>query len=69
MTYETVGLLAGAYNSQTEKAAVTHAYRAGEPKTLCRRVLAEKLADTLGGVDPAAEPTCPACRKRDPRFP
>ncbi len=66
---KTYPLLAGVYLNQRmieRGETLTHAYRAGEATTLCRRIKAEKLADSMTATDDP--PQCSACLGRDPRF-
>ena len=60
--YEVRGVLAGAYRgkSVSERELLLHALAPGEEKTLCRKLLAERLCD----VDEPGEPTCEACLAR-----
>jgi hypothetical protein len=68
--YETRAVLAAAYRRQ-ESTMLTHTVKIdtyeSEVGPLCRRVYLDSLADPCAD-DPSAPPTCPVCRKRDPRF-
>jgi hypothetical protein len=68
MATETRQVLAGAYKAgQLERARLTHAVADGAERSLCGKVLEERLADAYAG-DPEAPPTCAGCLKRDARF-
>lgn len=66
-TYEVRPVLAGAYRGQDigDRALLTHAVgidadNRDAPKTLCGRILSERLSDeNVGGV-----PSCPVCAER-----
>lgn len=76
------GVLAGAYRGALKRCIISedrvmlsHAVRvdaegwAFEDKTVCRRVLTERLVGggELPGVEELQAPTCPECRKRSER--
>lgn len=76
---ETRGVLAGAYlASDDRRVYLTHtiripaaAERRADVVPLCGKVKPDNIADEYSqdpGED-AAPPTCPVCRRRDPRFP
>lgn len=60
--YEVRGVLAGAYRGKDveDRVLLRHALLPDEEKTLCRRVLEERLCD----VDEPEEPTCAVCLER-----
>lgn len=64
--YETWAVLAGAYKGKDieERGLLTHTVDTEAGKSLCR-VKFDNLTD-VGEAD--SEPTCPICRKRDPRL-
>lgn len=67
--FETRDVLAGAYvRDDDERGFLSHTVDAATERPLCNRVKAESIADA-GAGDVKAVPTCPACRKLDPRFP
>lgn len=70
MLIETVGLLAGAYNKQTEKNQLRHSVADYADTTLCGKIKAEKLADNCAYSEEELKspPSCKACLKKDPRF-
>lgn len=47
---------------------LTHSYDTETGAPLCKRVKADHLLCDSEATDVDAPPTCPACRKRDPRF-
>jgi len=75
---QTRSLLAGAYEGgrRNLKAMLTHAIEVDDQsgreadKTLCGRILGEKLVDVYGMAPEELDgpPTCTACLRRDPRF-
>lgn len=68
MVIETREVLAGAYKGRAEeRATLTHSLGEGAERTLCGRILEERLADRFAG-NVSEAPSCTRCRKRDPRF-
>lgn len=71
--YETREVLAGAYrDGASDSSMLTHTVDIqNDDAPLCSRVKADHIADGFsmeaGGID--LPPTCPTCRRRDPRFP
>lgn len=70
-THETVGVVFGAYPGGKPRTSLTHTLRRtnGEwDRVLCNRV----QMDSVGLLDAERgkndEPTCPVCKRRDPRF-
>lgn len=72
MRYTTRAVLAAAYKGrkptagEKRTATLTHTHDAKLGGTLCLSVLNSSLADECA-TDPHAEPTCPSCRRKDPR--
>lgn len=66
MPISTVAVLAARYRGKQSKldATRTHALADNGTVTLCGRIAAEHTTET----DHIEEPTCPTCRKRDPRL-
>lgn len=69
-TFETVGVLAGAYKGKRleDRALLTHAigvdgYGRRASKSLCGRIAEDRLADDASET----LPTCPLCAERLPR--
>ena len=67
MRYQTRAVLAGAYRGRRAllDAGLTHVLDVEENRVLCGRVDPDNLADRFA-MDPAANPTCPICKRRDP---
>ena len=69
--YETRAVLAGAYPNSNKASFLTHAVetdvRGAGRRVLCDRVSLENIADSFAD-DPSLKPTCPVCRRKDPRF-
>ena len=68
--YETRALYATAYTAQNQDKAQTHTVLViGEDfNIICRRAKTSSVMDDTCATNPDAQPTCPDCLKRDPRF-
>lgn len=71
--YQVRGVLGGAYKGKdlSERALLTHAVGVSADgrdtlaaKSLCNRILEERLVDSHGGEPAGSIPTCPVCRER-----
>lgn len=67
--HETRAVLSSRYlvEQTTQRTHTVSIDREGWETVLCSRVKVESLADRYAG-DVNAAPTCPSCRRRDPRF-